>query len=122
MKTIPFILLILSAFVGSSFAGSKVAAGIEAAAPSVRDAAWQTSEKAVKALLKKGALHKIDPQRKKAWVDSLTWLMLDADHKEKLARLLAVYCLPLYPEVDILDSRSGRKLASYGPIQGFKVY
>ena len=58
----------------------------------------------------------------KAWIALAAWMSCDAQLKEKLTKNLAAYCNPKYPSIWILDKQSGRKLASYGPLQGFEAY
>jgi hypothetical protein len=58
----------------------------------------------------------------KAWIDPMAWISCDAQMKENLTKGLAAYCHPEYPSISILDKQSGRKLASYGPFQGFKAH
>jgi hypothetical protein len=58
----------------------------------------------------------------KAWIASAAWIICDAQTKENITKNLASYCHPQYPSIWILDKQSGRKLASYGPFQGFEAY
>jgi hypothetical protein len=58
----------------------------------------------------------------KAWIALAAWMSCDARVKENLTKNLAAYCNPKYPSIWILDKQSGRKLASYGPFQGFAAY
>ena len=58
----------------------------------------------------------------KAWIGPMAWKRYDAGEKENLTKNLAVYCHPQSPSIWVLDEQSGRKLASYDPFRGFKVY
>ena len=58
----------------------------------------------------------------KAWISPTAWKRYDAWEKENLTKNLAAYCHPQSPSIWILDKQSGRKLASYGPLLGFKTY
>jgi hypothetical protein len=58
----------------------------------------------------------------KAWIAPAVWKRYDAVEKENVAKTLATYCHPQSPSISILDKQSSRKLASYGPLPGFKVY
>ena len=132
MKTLISVLCLCVLGVSSTFAQSKVAAGIDAVAPTPKpkaspnpltdDPKYKSSEKVVKLMLKQGVLRRLEPQERKAWVDSITWVMLDAYNKEVVTRALAIYVSPAYPEIDVYDAQSARRIASYGPFQGFKVY
>ena len=57
----------------------------------------------------------------RAWINPLLWATNDASWKENVTRNLAAYCHPKYPSIYILDAESGRELASYGPVEGFKA-
>lgn len=103
-------------------APSSTTAAVTPTATPKDDKAWKQSKKVVDLMLKQGTLRRIDPRSRKAWVDSMTWLMLDAQAKENVTRALAIYAMPQYPEIEIVDAQSARKLASFGPFQGFKVY
>lgn len=58
----------------------------------------------------------------KAWIAPVAWMSCDAQLKENMTKALAAYCHSQYPSIWILDKQSGRKLASYGPFQGFEAY
>jgi len=58
----------------------------------------------------------------KAWIAPAAWKRYDAVEKEDVTKTLAAYCHPQSPSISILDKQSGRKLASYGPVRGFKLY
>jgi hypothetical protein len=72
--------------------------------------------------MKADGVLRIDPEMRKAWIDSLLWIAGDAQFKENMTVALAEYCSPGNPSITIYDKQSGRELASYGPFQGFKVY
>ena len=69
---------------------------------------------------------RLDVQRKAAHIDPLFWMAIDAQQKENVTVLLATHGADQdetgYEAIDIYDKQSARKLASYGPFQGFKVY
>jgi hypothetical protein len=58
----------------------------------------------------------------KVWISPKTWKRYDAWEKENLTKNLAAYCHPHNRSIWILDEQSGRKLASYDPLRGFKAY
>lgn len=58
----------------------------------------------------------------KAWISPMAWKRYDAWEKENLTKTLEAYCHPHSRSIWILDEHSGRKLASYDPFRGFKVY
>ena len=57
----------------------------------------------------------------KAWIVPAAWKRFDAQEKENMTKNLAAYCHPQHPSIWILDKKSGRKLASYGPFRGFET-
>ena len=57
----------------------------------------------------------------KAWIVPAAWKRFDAQEKENMTKNLAAYCHPQHPSIWILDKKSGRKLASYGPFRGFEA-
>ena len=57
----------------------------------------------------------------KAWIVPAAWKRFDAQEKENMTKNLAAYCHPQHPSIWILDMKSGRKLASYGPFRGFEA-
>jgi hypothetical protein len=75
------------------------------------------------AKLQRDGLLRLDCSRPdgRAWINPLLWATSDASWKEKVTRNLAAYCHPKYPSIYILDAQSGRELASYGPLEGFKA-
>jgi hypothetical protein len=75
------------------------------------------------AKLQRDGLLRLDCSRPdgRAWINPLLWATSDASWKEKVTRNLAAYCHPEYPSIYILDAQSGRELASYGPLEGFKA-
>ena len=58
----------------------------------------------------------------KAWIAPAVWKRYDSVEKENVTKTLAAYCHPQSPSISILDKQSSRKLASYGPFPGFKLY
>lgn len=90
-------------------------------AVAAREAARVALSDAAKELIRQGIL-RVDAQQGRAWIDPWTWISIDAEAKENFTMGLAAYCNPEYPAIDILDKQSGRKLASYGPFQGFKIH
>ena len=75
------------------------------------------------AKLQRNGLLRLDCSRPdgRAWINPLLWATNDANWKENVTRNLAAYCHPKYPSIYILDAQSGRELASYGPLEGFKA-
>ena len=73
-----------------------------------------------------GLIKKLDADLDKAWISELTWVSIDSEVKENMARVLAAYCAIQknieYLSVDIIGWQSGKKLASYSSFGGFKVY
>jgi hypothetical protein len=69
---------------------------------------------------KQGAL-RVDRDARKAWVDPLLWIQMDAEQKELFTRMIATYASPEFPTITLYDKQSARELASYGQFQGFKV-
>jgi hypothetical protein len=75
------------------------------------------------AKLQRNGLLRLDCSRPdgRAWINPQLWATSDASWKENVTRNLAAYCHPKYPSIYILDLQSGRELASYGPLEGFKA-
>jgi hypothetical protein len=109
MKTKLLILVLISA----AFAGS-------VSAQSASDQQQKIANEVVSAMVKVGFL-RVDTDLRKAWIASVAWESTDAIGKESLTFTIAVYCHASNPTLDLYDKQSGRKLASYGPFQGFKV-
>jgi hypothetical protein len=86
-----------------------------------QERARQTVKQYVELMMKKGGLQKLDCDSHKAWLDPLLWYAADAQLKENMTRMIGIYCGGSR-ELEIYDAHSARKLASYGPWQGFKVY
>jgi len=76
--------------------------------------------------IRSGVIKKIDLQTKRAWIHEITWANVDSQTKEGIARNLALYFSVQkneeYREANIIGWQSGRKLASYTSLGGFKVY
>lgn len=81
---------------------------------------------AIEQLVQMGSL-KFDYELDKAWIAPAIWNQYNIDAKENVA----IYC-SLYirykqndrktsPMVDMYDYKSGKHLASYGPIMGFRI-
>ena len=70
-----------------------------------------------------GLLIKIDTDGNRAWVNMYIWNNLDYDAKKNYASIFAEYCEVMGDSswCDILDSKSGKKLAKHSS-WGFKVY
>jgi hypothetical protein len=68
---------------------------------------------------------KIEPNTHKAWVNPRKWYGIDAADKKAVAVNLAQYCAWIGERsiiaVDIYDSMSARKIASYHEGAGFKI-
>jgi hypothetical protein len=84
-------------------------------------AAYDRLTAGVDELVRKGLL-RVDTEGRQAWVDPGAWFGVDAETKENLSKAIGFYCSAEYPSVDIFDKQSGRKIASYGPFQGFRAY
>jgi hypothetical protein len=80
----------------------------------------QIANEIIPAMVKAGFL-RVEAEDRKAWIASVYWERADAIGKENLTLAIAVYCHASNPTLDLYDKQSGRKLASYGPFQGFKV-
>jgi hypothetical protein len=100
---------------------------VAAAALLVAPTTWAQTEKQIQIanqlvpqMVQKGVL-RLEVDNRKAWVDPLVWATIDAQAKETLTNVIAIYCSEKYPTVDLFDKQSGKKLASYGPFQGFKI-
>jgi hypothetical protein len=72
----------------------------------------------------KGLIRRLDADRHQVDVDPILWAYFDADTKRGFALSLAAYCDLKSSEqgryVDVIDSRTGRKIASYGAA-GFEI-
>jgi len=74
-----------------------------------------------------GVIKKVSTPTHEAWVNEYQWRVgLDAEAKENLAIVLAKYC-GYWQNTDayfisIFDGQSGRKLAKYSVLLGFKAY
>lgn len=96
------------------------------ASPTPRQPMLSAYEKAlISRLLGKGYLV-VEPEQRSASVDPIFWASIDAKAKKNLTISLANYCADEngtgYAEVDVYDKQSAKKIASYGPFQGFKVF
>jgi len=58
----------------------------------------------------------------KAWISPIAWKRYDASEKEDFTKNLEAYSHPHSRSIWILDEHSGRKVPSYDPFWGFKVY
>jgi len=83
-------------------------------------------EKTVNNALNEGVVKKLDIQLERAWIDDSIWALCNAEIKENIAKALSMYCAikknQEYGTIEILGWQSGKKLASYSPLRGFKVY
>ena len=83
-------------------------------------------EDAIEKLKESALLVRINPQLNEAYVNPVIWHGLDYQKKEKIARLMAFFCGRKKGTnlnwVHIKDSYTGKKLAKYSEIWGFKVY
>jgi hypothetical protein len=102
--------------VKTSAAASPYQTPLKVAEPSTLPAAMEKLQK--RGLLR---LDCSEPDTK-AWIAPAVWKRYDAVEKENVTKTLAAYCHPQSPSISILDKQSSRKLASYGPFPGFKLY
>jgi len=80
----------------------------------------------IKILMDNGLLERINPQMNEAFINPAIWLRLDYQTKENVSRTMAFYCGQKKGTdlnwVDIKDYQSGKKLAKYSEVLGFKIY
>jgi len=69
--------------------------------------------------LRTGTIHSVDRGSATVQVNPLIWALWNADNKRAFAYVLKAYCGR--EEITIIDSQSGRELASIGVFSGFKV-
>ena len=73
----------------------------------------------------KGLIHRLDENGHQVDVDPILWMHFDADTQRGFALSLAAYCDLKGSSpgryVDVIDSRTGRKIASYGAT-GFESF
>ena len=102
--------------VKTSAAASPYQTPLKVAEPSTLPAAMEK--------LQKRGLLRLDCSESdaKAWIAPAVWKRYDAVEKENVTKTLATYCHPQSPSISILNKQSSRKLASYGPFPGFKLY
>jgi hypothetical protein len=87
-----------------------------------------TTEKAkvIEDLVKDGYM-KFDLELDKAWVSPGIWNQWNVDEKELLTTYAALFIRykqrdsKSTPMIDLFDYKSGRQVASYGPIRGFRI-
>jgi hypothetical protein len=88
--------------------------------------AWADVERAVNLSLKEGLIKRLDIQTDRAWINDISWSLCNAEVKENIARTLATYCAikknQEYRSIEIMDWQSGKKMASFSSLGGFKVY
>lgn len=76
--------------------------------------------------MKSGVIQKIDINSGQAWITEISWLSVNAETKKGIAFNLASYIAMKknseYLSVNIMGWQSGKKLASYTSLGGFKVY
>lgn len=68
----------------------------------------------------------LETQNHRAFVDPLLWFKMNAHEKEDFTATLAIACADQEQSkvgtfIDILDRQSGKKLASWSYLSGFKV-
>ena len=78
----------------------------------------------VKELTDLGFLKKFDIDLNEAWVDFRLWNSLDYNEKLTLAKGLGEICAKSGStgRLTVLDNNTGKKLAKYSQVYGFKVY
>jgi len=83
-------------------------------------------EAIVKEALGNGTIKKISIQASKAWIQEDVWTAIDSQIKENIAKNLALYFSiqknQEYRSAEIIGWISGKKMASYTSLGGFKVY
>lgn len=76
--------------------------------------------------IQSGVIKKIDIETGQAWITEISWLSVNSETKKGIAINLASYISMKkgvdYLSVNIMDWQSGKKLASYTSLGGFKVY
>lgn len=100
-----------------------------AAATKERERQLAELEKAIRELESGGLITRMDggarsiPGAARIYVDGPLWAGFKVDQKEDLIRFLSRYrdSLEGRPQVELIDDRSGRELASYGPILGISL-
>ncbi len=84
------------------------------------------SKKVITDLIKDGYM-KIDYDLDKAWISPRMWHGWNVDEKELVTFVTSMYIRNYQkdsktpPMVDMYDYKSGKHLASYGPLRGFKI-
>lgn len=86
----------------------------------------QSKVNAIESLIKMGAM-KFDYDLDKAWISPGVWKQYNVDGKENFTIYSALYIRykqrdpKSTPMIDLYDYSSGKHLASYGPIRGFRI-
>lgn len=86
----------------------------------------QNKVNAIETLIKEKHL-KFDYELDKAWVSPVVWNQYNVDGKESFTKLCALYIRykqkdsKSTPVLDMYDYNSGKQIASYGPIRGFRI-
>lgn len=86
----------------------------------------QNKVNAIETLVKEKHL-KFDYDLDKAWVSPVVWNQYNVDGKESFSKLCALYIRykqkdsKSSPSLDLYDYNSGKQIASYGPIRGFRI-
>jgi hypothetical protein len=89
----------------------------------------------VQKFLQTGLIKRVDAGAHEVQVNPHLWGIWDADAKKAFTQTLAIFCeihdgrthklslgVDSGQNVAVIDSESGKKLASYSPTDGFKVY
>lgn len=86
----------------------------------------QVVEYKVSKLYEVELLKKIQPKLHKAYIEEGLWSVLPVDNKKSIIRVLAMYCNIHTDQnvqfVKLYGYYSGKKIAQYTPLRGFKFY
>jgi hypothetical protein len=90
----------------------------------------QLDQKKVDAIetLVSNKLLKFDYDLEKAWVSPAVWAQYNVDGKNSFTQLCALYIRyrqkerDKNPAIDLFDYNTGKQIASYGPIRGFRLF
>jgi hypothetical protein len=97
---------------------------VPAAKPTAAETAQRDQARAdiaakVQMMVDKGGITKIDTDMHRAWIDPLLWVKSDAQMKQQITEMLAIYC---GGRIDLYNAQSARQVASYRLGDGFKAY
>lgn len=88
----------------------------------------QNKISAIETLIEKKLL-KFDYELERAWVSPSVWNQYNVDGKQSFTILCAMYVKyrnrdrsDKHPVLDLYDYKSGKQIASFGPIAGFRIF